>query len=72
MSFGLSRGRELEYDGFGFTSEDLPPFSEVKNPPAVAINRKLSLSAPQVQQGAAAIDQKIEAKLKDAKELVAA
>ena len=28
MSFGLSRGRELEYDGFGFTNEDLPPFSE--------------------------------------------
>ncbi len=43
---------------------NLPPFSEVKNPPAVPINRKLSLSAQQVQQGAATIDQKIEAKLK--------
>ena len=42
---------------------NLPPFSEVKNPPAVAINQKLSLSAQQVQQGAATIDRKIEAKL---------
>ena len=43
---------------------NLPPFSEVMNPPAVPINRKLSLSAQQVQQGAATIDQKIEVKLK--------
>ena len=25
MSFGLSRGRDLEFDGYGFTSDQLPP-----------------------------------------------
>ena len=26
MSFGLSRGRELDFDGYGLDREDLPPF----------------------------------------------
>ncbi len=42
---------------------ELAPLSAVKNPPPVAINRKLALSPQQVQQGAAAIDQRIAAKL---------
>jgi len=28
MSFGLSRGRELDTDGWGYNSRDLPPFEE--------------------------------------------
>ena len=28
MSFGLSRGREQEYNGYGLTREDLPPFED--------------------------------------------
>ena len=28
MSFGLSRGREQEYKGYGLTREDLPPFED--------------------------------------------
>ena len=42
---------------------ELAPLSAVKNPPPVAINSELALSRQQVQQGAAAIDQRIAAKL---------
>lgn len=43
--------------------QKLKPITEVRNPPAVPINRKMVLTSHQAQKAAAAIDQQIGAKL---------